>query len=1235
MNRHWPYPVLLLGSFLMLGGWALPAAGSEVAPAQVDEAVVRWDWQFRESLRAIRDWEAVLAREDAAPEADQPPLLPVPENGEPVLWPNPIPRPLIPPEDRGRCVQVRLVDGNVQIRRMGTSEAELLETAAPGQAVLGYQHPGGGGQSPWGHYHVYRRRFDRLTRFRAQPAPFALSLQTPADLQAGRNALAFQLRNVSDRPLSLSLELRLATTGQQQDAEHREVTLAAGDGQTVTWPVTLASEGGGLLVLSITCRGESYWLPLLTHVEDVTAVLAALEQILEDTPDTQGAKRLEVLRGRAARAQQDGFATGGAWRTLFDQASGLRDALLLERIDFDRLLFVRRKPFTSEQPFMDAHHQYNRPGGGIYRLEPVRPTGRVTPVVDRLGQGIYRDLCLHWDADRLLFAFGNGGDYAPADWDGCRSYRIYEVRKDGSGLRCLTAGPKSDIEPFYLPSGEIGFTSDRGEYYIMCGGDGHVANLFVMQPDGAAIRQLSFNVFNEFNPTLLPDGRILYGRWEYNERSVTSLHNPFTMRPDGTMVEPYYGNATIRPNVVMFPRPVPGSRKVMALFTAHHGQTHGAVGLIDVRRGIDGDAPLEILTPHVPVTGEATEESYHGWFNDPMPLSETAWLCSYTPTGVPWGERTWALYVADRHGNLGLVFRDPDISCGEPVPLVERPRPAVLAPAPADTDRLDAEATLLLADVYQGLTGVPRGTAAWLRVLEDIPREKVPQGNVICTAGTPTYTVKRVFGLVPVESDGSAHFVVPANRNLYFQVLDAERREIQRMRSVVCLKPGEQRGCIGCHEPRNTAPPPVAARAFFREPSRPEPPPWETDVFSFLRDVQPVLNAHCTACHSHQRNLHRVLLTDDLTDRFTVAYEELLPYLRVADAMRWDHPDDVYPRPPYTYGSKASPLMELLAGGHHEVQLSDEDWQRLGIWIDTNAVYYDRYETVNWPDRRIFTGETRKTLSDVYARRCQACHGGGDGARDTWWLSLHRREASQSRALAAPLARSAGGWQQCDEVVFADTDDPDYQKLLGALSSLAEELSQRPRADLLSTQGTAAECLPRVPVSLPPPRSPSRTEQIESPWVALSDLSWQSAHAGWTPDDDGLPRRDLDITDRPLRLGRRRFAKGIGTHAPSEIVYALEGRYARFAATVGGGEEGGTVVFQVFGDGKLLADSGVMRGLRETKTIDVPMTGVRQLRLVVTEGGDGYYNDVANWAGARLLKTEAVAPQPHATEGNP
>jgi hypothetical protein len=113
---------------------------------------------------------------------------------------------------------------------------------------------------------------------------------------------------------------------------------------------------------------------------------------------------------------------------------------------------------------------------------------------------------------------------------------------------------------------------------------------------------------------------------------------------------------------------------------------------------------------------------------------------------------------------------------------------------------------------------------------------------------------------------------------------------------------------------------------------------------------------------------------------------------------------------------------------------------------------------------------------------------------------------------------------------------------------------------------------------------------------------------------------DRDIQDQPLRLGLRRHAKGIGTHAPSEIVYRLGGKHARFFARVGGAESGGTVVFQVFGDDRLLADTGPMHGLREVKTIDVSVSGVERLRLVVTDAGDGYHCDMANWASARLGK---------------
>lgn len=1219
-------------------GMGAEAAGEQVLP------MVRDDWYLRESLAAIRGWEAILEKIDAQkPPRWGTPVFPVPQDGQAVEWPNPIPWLLLPAEDRQRRVRVRLVDGRIELQRTGLAEGAKHQTFKPGEAIVGYQHYGGGGKDQW--YHAYPRRFDRLSTFIARPAPVAVEWKAPLDLRRGENGIAVVLRNASPEPVPVVVSLEFLHPKAGQAVVRQRLDLTPSGRDTVRLPLRLEEEGGGVAVIEIQAPGGPYWMPILTHVEEVSPILAGIERMLADHPDAAAAGRLDGLRSRCQRRD-------AAWRELFEEASRLRDELLLGRLRFDTLLFVKRKPYFSEQPFMDAHHLYNRPGGGIYRLSPVRPGGKVRPVVDTLGEGVYRDICLHWDAERLLFAFGNGSD----KWDGGQSYDVYEVRVDGSGLRRLTSGPKNDCEPFYLADGRIAFTSDRSEHFVMCGGDRHAPTLFVAEADGSQVRQLSFNVFNDFNPCLMPDGRILYSRWEYNERSVTSLHNPFTMNPDGTMVQPYYGNATIRPNVVMFPRPVPGSSKVMALFTAHHGQTHGAVGLIDIRRGMDGPEPVQILTPGIPVTGEKAEDSRYGWFSDPWPLAEDLFLASYTPTVVPWLEKTWALYVADRHGNLGLVYRDPAISCAEPVPMVRRRVPHVRPSAPAGTDRCDAEAVLVVADVYQGLTGVPRGTARWIRVLEDVPRKSVPTGGVITTSGTLIFTIKRVLGTVPIAADGSAHFVVPANRNVYFEVLDKDFEEIQRMRSVVCLKPGESRTCIGCHERRSMAPPtatllsapgplspgrpgkvqtapfstsadapaPVELRwdgrqpvllALGRPPSRPVAPPWGTQIVSYLRDVQPVLNARCVACHAYDRAANGVILTDDLTDRFSIGYEELLPYLSVAISNRWDHPDDVYPRPPYTYGSKVSRLTRLLRAGHHGVQLSAEEWQRLLTWIDCNGVYYDRYETGRYPDRRIFTGSLRQTLEQVYERRCAGCHGRDDGRHDTWWLSLNWREPRNSRMLAAPLARKAGGWGRCAQNVFATTADSDYQTLLEALQTLADQLRQHPREDLLSLRGTPAE---NQRVALPEPPPPSLAQATPAGAVFLSDIPWQSARAGWSPNQDGLPRRDRSIEGQAIRVGNRRHAKGLGTHAPSEIEYTLDGKYARFQAIASPGEPGGSVVFQVFGDDNKLFDSGVMR-FGQSQHIDVPLSGVRRLRLVVTDAGDGYYHDCANWASACLL----------------
>jgi hypothetical protein len=108
---------------------------------------------------------------------------------------------------------------------------------------------------------------------------------------------------------------------------------------------------------------------------------------------------------------------------------------------------------------------------------------------------------------------------------------------------------------------------------------------------------------------------------------------------------------------------------------------------------------------------------------------------------------------------------------------------------------------------------------------------------------------------------------------------------------------------------------------------------------------------------------------------------------------------------------------------------------------------------------------------------------------------------------------------------------------------------------------------------------------------------------------------------RTITINGQTFEKGIGTHAPSHIVYRLDGACTAFLADVGVDDEianQGSVIFQVWGDGEKLYDSGVLRGENGTKPAYADLTGIDELELVVITAGDGNANDHADWGGARV-----------------
>ncbi|MCU0874418.1 MAG: hypothetical protein MUE50_18950, partial [Pirellulaceae bacterium] len=332
------------------------------------------------------------------------------------------------------------------------------------------------------------------------------------------------------------------------------------------------------------------------------------------------------------------------------------------------------------------------------------------------------------------------------------------------------------------------------------------------------------------------------------------------------------------------------------------------------------------------------------------------------------------------------IHHDPAISCWQPIPLRSRPVPPVL-PAVADGSATgrevlppnpealardssddsqpeapasDNSATLVLSNVYDGLEGVEPGEIRYLRIWEQVPRpwtahrfwpdDATLGQNAVISMYAHIY-VRVLHGVVPVEADGSAHFQVPADRNLFLQAVDKDFMEVQRMRTFVNLRPGESRSCIGCHEPRNQTPSRGVPLALLRAADRPGAQPGETVPRSldYPTDIQPILDRHCAGCHGGDKTEGGIVLSGEPTTFFNRSYETIMAGKWITYIQEFVGPQpraqktNVTPLPPKALGSHASRLIQLIRAGHYEVTLPQDQWVRLVTWVDANGPYYGSY----------------------------------------------------------------------------------------------------------------------------------------------------------------------------------------------------------------------------------------------------------------------------------------------------
>lgn len=650
-----------------------------------------------------------------------------------------------------------------------------------------------------------------------------------------------------------------------------------------------------------------------------------------------------------------------------------REALLANPLlDFDRILLIHRRLGDKARSAMSAelgvgtlnahtNDTLRRTGwdNRIAILSQLRSQPRVDAIHQPDGGKIVTDLELHPDAKRVMFSsIGNQGNW-----------RVFETDVAGTTPRQLTPDDGADVGHFdscYLPDDRVIFASTAVYQGLPCeAGNRQMVCLYQLDPRTSAVRQLTFEQDSDWCPTVLPDGRVMYLRWEYSDLAHSNSRILFQMNPDGTGQAELYGSNSYFPNSFFHARPMPGHpSKIIGVAGGHHGVARsGRLLIIDptiARREADG------VVQEIPGRGRKVEAVVRDRLVDgvwpqflmPFPLDEKHVLVSCKPAP----DALWGLYLVDVFDNMTLIHEEEGCALIEPIAIQPVPR------APRIPDRIDparSDATVLLGDIYQGpgLDGIPKGAVKNLRVIEYYFSKRGTGGLIGSIGMDGPWDIKRVLGTVPVEPDGSAHFRIPANTPVAVQPLDDDGQSLQLMRSWFVGMPGERVSCVGCHEGMNQAPPPARALAASKPPVDIHAT-WQAPArgFAFAREVQPVLDRHCVSCHAGEPGHAEPYLKGDrrITDwssqmagnagpnggKFTASYAELHRYIR-----RPGIESDLHLLSPMDYHFSTTALGRLLRNGHHGVKLDREAFERVVTWADLNAPFHGTWGEIVGPEK--------------------------------------------------------------------------------------------------------------------------------------------------------------------------------------------------------------------------------------------------------------------------------------------
>ncbi|MDR2512777.1 MAG: hypothetical protein LBD01_03135 [Puniceicoccales bacterium] len=716
-----------------------------------------------------------------------------------------------------------------------------------------------------------------------------------------------------------------------------------------------------------------------------------LERIGLDATTTQAyAKQLDTLEtqanSKAKESASDKAKDGNANVTdkdLYLAVRTLKREIIFKNpvLDFDSVLYIDNPNPAGREWNHETRHRLGYqavPGGRLLVQKGLGPDGKLTQLAPTAPlHGTFWRPDLSFDASKVLFSYKPHNE---------KTFHIYEIGLDGTGLRQLTGGMFDDLDPIYLPDGKnIMFLTTRGHIYVRCMPP---TNAFVTarmaldtKPGDKNLYIVSRNGEPEYTPSILNDGRVIFTRWEYTDKPLWRAQSLWTMNQNASNVQTFWGNQSVWPDLLKDARAIPGSTRVMFTGSAHHNWFAGSVGIIDPAKGLNFPDGLTKVTADVawpesgngPVDPKESPDYHHAGkyraYYSPYPLSEKDFLVS-----AQRARGKFVLLFMDTDGNRELINEGAH-NIWDAQPIRKRPIPPVQVdtlPWPKWEDRDNPQTGILYStNVYEGADPAMKGKAKYLRIwsIEHktytywFKRTYVSSGPEV--SANQSEGVKKIIGTVPVEADGSVNFKIPSGIAVHFQLLDEKQRALQTMKSFTGVQPGETRGCFGCHELHmNTPVTSLNAIAMRRPPSDITPVPWEDITIGYERYVQPALDKYCGSCHADPSNEAYAKFNSALRPGF-LGFKE--PYMTLMGSPTWGSPykKRKNTQPPYGWAdtilvesystldpkaystfpamtklSYKSRLVERMANGkHHGVKVDPDSLLRVILWVDAMGPY--------------------------------------------------------------------------------------------------------------------------------------------------------------------------------------------------------------------------------------------------------------------------------------------------------